>query len=139
MFIGCSTNGFYPQLGVTAALTEIGALGFTHAEVMLYHQRQYALEAFRTYGSAARSAGVEVTAIHLEPDMHMPFDPEPAVVADAWRNFDIAIEGALELGARTIIWQGPIAVEYPVESGMEPLLEAVYELDRRCREAGVRL
>ena len=139
MFIGCSSNGFYPQLGVSAALTEIGALGFTHAEVMLYHQRQYAPEAIRAYGRAAQAAGVEVVAIHLEPDMHMPFDPEPAVVADAWRNFDVAIEGALQIGAETIVWQGPIRVEYPVESGMEPLLEVVFELDRRCREAGVRL
>jgi uncharacterized protein len=30
-------------------------------------------------------------------------------------------------------------VEYPVESGMEPLLEVVIELDRRCQAAGVRL
>jgi sugar phosphate isomerase/epimerase len=139
MFIGCSTNGFYPQLGVAAALTEIGALGFTHAEVMLYHQRQYALDAFHAYRSAAEAAGVEIAAIHLEPDMHMPFDPEPAMVADAWRNFDIAIEGALEIGARTIVWQGPIRVEYPVESGLDPLLEVVFELDRRCQAGGVRL
>jgi sugar phosphate isomerase/epimerase len=139
MFIGCSTNGFYPQLGVTAALSSIGALGFTHAEVMLYHQRQYALESFRGFGRAARLAGVDVAAIHLEPDMHLPFDPEPAVVSDAWRNFDVAIEGANEIGAQTIVWQGPIRVEYPVEAGIEPLLEVVFELDRRCRQGGVRL
>ena len=139
MFIGCSTNGFYPQLGVSAALTEIGLLGFTHAEVMLYHQRQYSLEALRSYGRAAKSAEVEIVALHLEPDMHMPFDPEPAMVSDAWRNFDAAIEGAVEVGIPTIVWQGPIRVEYPVESGMEPLVEVVAELDRRCQAAGVRL
>ena len=139
MFIGCSTNGFYPQLGVSASLAQIGALGFTHAEVMLYHQRQYALDAFREYARAARAAGVQVATLHLEPDMHMPFDPEPAVVADAWRNFDIAIEGANEIGAQTVVWQGPIRVEYPIDSGIEPMLEVVFELDRRCQAAGVRL
>lgn len=139
MFIGCSTNGFYPQLGVAAALTEIGMLGFTHAEVMLYHQRQYTQEAFRGFGRTARDAELEIVALHLEPDMHLPFDPEPAVVSDAWRNFDLAIEGALELGARTVVWQGPIREEYPIEWGAEPMIEAVFELDRRCQAAGVRL
>ncbi len=139
MFIGCSTNGFYPQLGIADALTEIGALGFSHAEVMLYHQRHYAPEAFRAFARAARNAGVTVVGVHLEPDMHMLFDPDTAVVEEAWRHFDSAIEGALELGAATIVWQGPIRVEYPVEAGMEPLLEVVVELDRRCQAAGVRL
>ncbi|MEZ4530761.1 MAG: DUF309 domain-containing protein [Thermomicrobiales bacterium] len=139
MFIGCSTNGFYPQLGVAAALAEIGALGFTHAEVMLYHQRQYTDDAFHAYRQAARDAGVEIVALHLEPDMHLPFDPEPAVVSDAWRNFDTAIDGAVTLGAQTIVWQGPIREEYPIESGVEPMLEVVFELDRRCQTAGLRL
>lgn len=139
MFIGCSTNGFYPQLGVAAALTEIGALGFTHAEIMLHHQRHYAPEAFRAFQRAAQSAGLVVDTLHLEPDMHLPFDPEPAVVEDAWRNFDIAIEGALEIGAHAIVWQGPNREEYPVESGMEPLLEVIFELDRRCRAVDMRL
>jgi sugar phosphate isomerase/epimerase len=139
MFIGCSTNGLYPQLGLAAALAEIASLGFTHAELMLYHQRQYTPDAFRDYGRAARANGLEVVAIHLEPDMHMLFDPEPAMVMDAWRNFDVAIEGALEIGARTVVWQGPIRVEYPVESGFGPFLDVVDELDRRCRQAGVRL
>src|ERR671912_519763 len=139
MFIGCSTNGFYPRLGVAASLTRIGALGFSHAEVMLYHQRQYAADAFREYARAARSAGVQVPTLHLEPDMHMPFDPDPAVVADAWRNFDIAIEGANEVGAQTVVWQGPVRVEYPIDSGMGPMLEVVFELDRRCQAAGVHL
>ncbi len=139
MFIGCSTNGFYPHLGLAAAIAEIGTLGFTHAELMLYHQRHYAPGALQEYGQVARSSSVEIVAIHLEPDMHILFDPEPAVVMDAWRNFDIAIEGALEIGARTIVWQGPIRVEYPVEAGFEPFLEVVFELDRRCQQAGVRL
>jgi sugar phosphate isomerase/epimerase len=139
MFIGCSTNGFYPNLGIAAAIAEIGTLGFTHAELMLYHQRQYSLAAFREFGNVATASGVEIVAIHLEPDMHILFDPEPAVVMDAWRNFDVAIEGALEIGARTIVWQGPIRVEYPVEAGFEPFLEVVFELDRRCQLAGVRL
>ena len=139
MFIGCSTNGFYPHLGLAVAIAEIGTLGFTHAELMLYHQRHYAPGALQEYGQVARSCGVEIVAIHLEPDMHILFDPEPAVVMDAWRNFDIAIEGALEIGARTIVWQGPIRVEYPVEAGFEPFLEVVFELDRRCQQAGVRL
>jgi sugar phosphate isomerase/epimerase len=139
MFIGCSTNGFYPHLGLSAAIAEIGSLGFTHAELMLYHQRHYAPGALQECGQVARSSGVEIVAIHLEPDMHILFDPEPAVVMDAWRNFDIAIEGALEIGARTIVWQGPIRVEYPVEAGFEPFLDVVFELDRRCQQAGVRL
>ncbi|HET9658732.1 MAG TPA: DUF309 domain-containing protein [Thermomicrobiales bacterium] len=139
MFIGCSTNGLYPHLGLAAALAEIGSLGFTHAELMLYHQRHYAPSAFREYGQVARSCDLEIVAIHLEPDMHMLFDPEPAVVMDAWRNFELAIEGALEIGARTIVWQGPIRVEYPVESGFDPFLGVVVELDRRCQQAGVRL
>lgn len=139
MFIGCSTNGFYPNLGLAAAIAEIGSLGFTHAELMLYHQRHYAAAAFREFGKVARECGVELVAIHLEPDMHILFDPEPAVVMDAWRNFDMAIEGALEIGARTVVWQGPIRVEYPVEAGFEPFLEVVFELDRRCQHAGVRL
>ena len=139
MFIGCSTNGFYPHLGLAAAIAEIGTQGFTHAELMLYHQRHYAPGALQEYGQVARSSGVEIVAIHLEPDMHILFDPEPAVVMDAWRNFDIAIEGALEIGARTIVWQGPIRVEYPVEAGFEPFLDVVFELDRRCQQAGVRL
>lgn len=139
MFIGCSTNGFYPQLGVAAALPLIGSLGFTHAEVMLYHQRQYELDTFRTYRERARDANVVVVAVHLEPDMHLPFDPDAAVVADAWKNFDTAIEGAAVLGAGTLVWQGAIREEYPVDAGMDPLLEVIFELDRRCRDAGLRL
>jgi uncharacterized protein len=139
MFLGCSTNGFYPNLSLGAALAEIGALGFTHAELMLYHQRQYNVDAFRQYGRIARDSGVEIVAVHLEPDMHMFFDPEPAVVADAWRNFELAVEGTVAIDAQTVVWQGPIRVEYPVESGFAPMLEVVFELDRRCQEAGVRL
>jgi sugar phosphate isomerase/epimerase len=139
MFIGCSTHGFYPQLGVSGALAEIGALGFTHAQVMLYHGRQYTPKAFRDYARAAEAAGIEVVGIHLEPDMHMLFDPDPEVADDAWANFDIAIEGALLMNTKTIIWQGPIRVEYPIEAGLDPLLEVVVELDRRCQSAGVRL
>lgn len=139
MFIGCSTNGFYPSRGLSDALAQIGSLGFTHAEVMLYHQRQYAADAFRQYDRVARESGVEIVSIHLEPDMHMLFDPDPAVVTDAWTAFDQAIDGALIVGARTIVWQGPIRVEYPVESGFDPMLEVVFELDRRCQTAGVRL
>lgn len=139
MFIGCSTNGFYPNRGIADALAQIGALGFTHAEVMLYHQRQYTASAFREYDRAARASGVDIVAIHLEPDMHMPFDPDAAVVADAWHAFDQAIEGALIIGAKTIVWQGPIREEYPIDAGFDPMLDVIVELDRRCQAAGVRL
>ena len=139
MLIGCSTNGFYPQLNAVTALAEIGAFGFTHAELMLHHQRQYALAAFCECGRVARAGGVEIVAVHLEPAMHKPFDPDPGAVADAWGRFDDAIEGAAAIGARTIVWQGPIRNEYPVECGGGPLLDVVDELDRRCQAAGIRL
>lgn len=139
MFIGCSTNGFYPQLGPGPALAEIGTLGFTHAELMLHHPHQYLPESFREYTRAARDADVIIEAVHLKPDVHIPFDPAPAAVRDTWRYFDLAIEGASAAGARTIVWQGPLRDEYPVDSGAEPLLEAIAELDDRCRTAGLRL
>jgi sugar phosphate isomerase/epimerase len=139
MFIGCSTNGFYPQLGPAGALVEIGALGFSHAELMLHHQHQYFPRAFQEFGRVARDAGVVVEAVHLKPDLHLPFDPDPVAIAGAWRNFDLAIDGAQEIGARTIVWQGPLRDEYPVDDGPEPMLAVVRELDDRCRQAGVRL
>jgi sugar phosphate isomerase/epimerase len=139
MFIGCSTNGFYPQLDNRAALAEIGKLGFTHAELMLYHHHQYTPGSFRSVKEAADAAGVAIDVIHLEPDEHLPFDPDPAVVADAWHNFDRAIAGAHQIGAHTVVWQGPMRVEYPVDSGFDPLLEVIYEIDRRCEPAGIRL
>lgn len=139
MFIGCSTNGFYPQLGAAGALAEIGALGFTHAELMLHHQHQYSAQSFKELGQIARDSDVVIAAVHLKPDLHLAFDPEPAAIADAWRNFDLAIAGAREVGARTVVWQGPQRDEYPVDEGPEPMLRVVSELDERCRQAGVRL
>ncbi len=139
MFIGCSTNGFYPQLKSAAALAAMGALGVTHAELMLHHQRQYALASFCECGRIARDAGVEIAAVHLKPDAHMLFDPDPGTMADAWQNFDLALAGAREIGARTIVWQGPVRDEYPIESGWDPMLDAVSELDLRCQAAGLRL
>lgn len=139
MLIGCSTNGFYPQLNAVTALARIGAFGFTHAELMLHHQRQYAAGVFDEYGRVARANDLEIVAVHLEPAMHKAFDPDPAVVADAWCCFDEAIEGAAAIGARTIVWQGPERDEYPIEDGWDPLLEVIHELDSRCQRAHLRL
>lgn len=139
MFLGCSTNGFYPQLGAVGALTEIGALGFANAELMLHHLHQYRPGSFEACRRAARDAGVSIDVLHLQPDLHLVFDPEAAAVADGWKNFEMAISGAAEIGARTIVWQGPALDEYPVEAGIEPWLDAVTELNERCAAAGVRL
>ncbi|MCA9860191.1 MAG: TIM barrel protein [Thermomicrobiales bacterium] len=139
MFIGCSTNGFYPQLSPIAALTAIGMLGFTHAELTLYHRRHYTEAAFRACGQAARAAGVSIDVVHLEPNEHRAFDPDRAVVTEAWENFDRAIAGAARIGAKTVIWQGPMRAEYPIEAGFDPFLEVLYELDCRCQNAGIRL
>lgn len=139
MFIGCSTNAFYPHLKAVAALAEISALGITHAELMFHHQRQYAPASFHDFDCIARATGIEIVAIHLEPSAHKPFDPDPVVVADTWDNFDRAIEGAATIGISTIVWQGPVRVEYPIERRWDPLIEIVCELDRRCQAAGLRL
>lgn len=139
MFIGCSTNAFYPQRRMACALRKIGSLGITHAGLMLRHRRQYAPEIFRECGQVARSAGVEIIGVHLDPEMHLPFDPDPAIAEDAWRHFDMAIEGAREVGAGTIVWQGPVRDDYPVAEGWDPLVDVVFELDRHCQAAGLRL
>ena len=78
MFIGCSTNGFYPQLGVADALVEIGTLGFTHAELMLHHLHQYAPRVLSTLRTIRPDSGVIIEVIHLKPDLHQAFDPDPA-------------------------------------------------------------
>lgn len=139
MFIGCSTNAFYPRLGPVAALDEIAAIGFTHAELMLHHKHHYLPHVFREVKRAASESGLIVEAIHLKPDVHLVFDPDPIAIADGWAHFDLAIAGAYEIGARTIVWQGPMRDEYPVDQGFEPMLEAVRQIDDRCAQAGVRL
>src|SRR5262249_39612659 len=106
---------------------------------MLHHQHQYLPRAFQEMSRSARDAGVIVEAIHLKPDLHQPFDPDPSAIADCWRNFELAIEGAGETGARTIVWKGPLRDEYPVELGIGPMLEVVADLDERCLRAGIRL
>jgi sugar phosphate isomerase/epimerase len=137
--LGTSTGAFYPHTLTENVPFAARQLGISTIEVMLQSHGEYDPAFLRTVASNARAAGVTVHSMHLLSRVHPFFDPYSRRVEEAHTLFRQAVDGAVELGARVIVWHGPDSHQVATDEGWERFIDLARMLAITCGEAGMTL
>ncbi|MCC6313619.1 MAG: DUF309 domain-containing protein [Thermomicrobiales bacterium] len=135
---GLSSGALYPL--PTEAVPDLAARhGYADLEIMLQTAGEYAPVFLRDLAGRCAAAGCQIHAVHLWQELHPLLSPYRRRAEEGRVFFDMAIDGAARLGARTIVWHGPRHAETRASGGWERWLESVAERARACAAAGLTL
>jgi sugar phosphate isomerase/epimerase len=137
--LGLSSGALYPHVLSEDVPGVAAGVGVTEIEMMLQTAGEYEDSVIQTLAANAGAAGVRVVSLHSWAELHPLFTAYPRRTAEAYAQFDRAIEAARELGAGTIVWHGPHAAAVPGPEGYERFLGVVAALAPRFAAAGVTL
>jgi hypothetical protein len=137
--LGCSSGAFYPELLTEQVPVTAAALGFSDLELLLQTPGEYAPAFFAEAKRAADAAGCRVRSLHTFQPLHPIATPYDRRRHEAVALFQQAIDGAMSLGARAIVWHGLTRAEAASPEHWSDFLRATETLAVRCSEAGVTL
>ena len=137
--LGCSSGAFYPELLTEQVPATAAALGFSDLELLLQTPGEYAPAFFAEAERAADAAGCRVRSLHTFQPLHPIATPYARRRDEAVALFQQAIDGAVTLGARAIVWHGLTRAEAASPEHWGGFLSATETLAARCGEAGVVL
>jgi sugar phosphate isomerase/epimerase len=106
---------------------------------MLQTPGEYGTGFIRELSTRCRNAGSRVHAIHLWQQLHPLLSPYARRAREGRTLFARAIDGAVELGAKVIVWHGPTRTEMRTPSAYPHFVDAAAERGAACAAAGVRL
>jgi sugar phosphate isomerase/epimerase/predicted metal-dependent hydrolase len=137
--IGLSSGALYPYVATESVASRAAGLGVRDLELMLQTPSEYAPSFLREVRTAVNDAGCHVHALHTFQSLHPLTTPNARRTADARVLFQHAIDGAVELGARAIVWHGLTRTEAVAPGAWDAFLRIAAELGAACAEAGVTL
>jgi len=136
--LGLSTGALFPT--PTEEVPDVAArAGLFDLEIMLQTPGEYGTGFIRELSTRCRNAGSRVHAIHLWQQLHPLLSPYARRAREGRTLFARAIDGAVELGAKVIIWHGPKRTEMRTPSAYPHFVDAAAERGAACAAAGVRL
>jgi sugar phosphate isomerase/epimerase/predicted metal-dependent hydrolase len=113
--------------------------GLFDLEIMLQTPGEYGGGFMRELAVRSRSAGSRVHAVHLWLELHPLLSQYARRVREGRALFARAIEGAVDLGAKTIVWHGAKRRDVRTSGDQARFLDAVSDLSSACASAGLRL
>jgi sugar phosphate isomerase/epimerase/predicted metal-dependent hydrolase len=136
--LGLSSGALYPipTEEIPAAAARAGLFDL---EIMLQTPGEYGSGFIRELAIRSRGAGCRVQAVHLWQELHPLLSPYVRRVREGRALFNRAIDGAVELGARTIVWHGPKRDELRSADDRARFFEAAADRAAACATAGLRL
>ena len=137
--VGLSTGALYPGVA-TEAVAEIAAgWGVRDLELLLQTPGEHAPEFVRSAMERARSAGVQVRALHAYQQLAPFFTGYARRTEEAFALFGRLIEGAGAAEVPVIVWHGPSREEAAAPDQWAPFLSVTTRLAGMAHEAGVTL
>lgn len=137
--LGVSSGAFYPDLPTEAVPAAAAALGLPELELMLQTAGEYAPGFFAELLRAADDAGCLVRSLHTMQTLHPLAAPYKRRAEEGRTLFRQAIDGAVALGAKAIVWHGLSRQEAAGADAWPAFLRATELLAGHCGEAGVTL
>ena len=136
--LGLSSGALYPT--PTEDVPDAAArAGLFDLEIMLQTPGEYGNGFIRELAARSRGAGCRVHAVHLWQELHPLLSPYARRVREGRALFSRAIDGAVELGARTIVWHGPKRADVGSAGDQARFFDAAADRGAACAEAGLRL
>lgn len=136
--LGLSTGALFPT--PTEEVPDVAArAGLFDLEIMLQTPGEYGTGFIRELSTRCRNAGSRVHAIHLWQQLHPLLSPYARRAREGRTLFARAMDGAVELGAKVIVWHGPTRTEMRTPSAYPHFVDAAAERGAACAAAGVRL
>lgn len=139
MLIGASTGTLYPHQHTEEAVETLARLGFPTIEVVLQTAGEYEPGFVRDLAARVRAGGTAVASVHTFTALHPLFDPYPRRREEGRRALLRAIDAAVTLDARVLIWHGPTRRELPEGITSERLRAVLADLGEEAAGAGVTL
>ena len=136
--LGLSTGALYPT--PTEDVPDAAArAGLFDLEIMLQTPGEYGAGFIRELSTRCRNAGSRVHAVHLWQQLHPLLSPYARRAREGRTLFARAIDGAVELGAKVIVWHGPKQTEMRTPAAYPHFVDAAAERGGACAAAGLRL
>jgi sugar phosphate isomerase/epimerase/predicted metal-dependent hydrolase len=136
--LGLSTGALYPT--PTEDVPDAAArVGLFDLEIMLQTPGEYGTGFIRELSTRCRNAGSRVHAVHLWQQLHPLLSPYARRAREGRTLFARAIDGAVELGAKVIVWHGPKQTEMRTPAAYPHFVDAATERGAACAAAGLRL
>lgn len=116
--IGISTASYFNKLEVEDALLDIGAHEVTVCEIFLNSFCEYQPEFIDLLCERIARAKLQVFSIHPMSTQYEPmlFSQHDRQRADAWKLFELVLQGAKRLGATHYVMHGPANLSGPVKN-----------------------
>ncbi|MCC6790741.1 MAG: DUF309 domain-containing protein [Thermomicrobiales bacterium] len=137
--LGLSSGALYPGTRTEDAPAEAARLGLFDLELMLQTAGEYDPAFIREVRANVRAADCRVHALHTFQPLHPMTTPYRRRTEEAVALFRRAIDAAVELGARAIVWHGLSRQEATGPAAWEPFLRSTEMLAAHCAGAGVTL
>ena len=136
--LGLSTGALYPT--PTEDVPDAAArAGLFDLEIMLQTPGEYGAGFIRELATRCRNAGSRVHAVHLWQQLHPLLSPYARRAREGRTLFARAIDGAVELGAKVIVWHGPKQIEMRTPAAYPHFVDAAADRGAACAAAGLRL
>jgi sugar phosphate isomerase/epimerase/predicted metal-dependent hydrolase len=136
--LGLSTGALYPM--PTEDVPDAAArAGLFDLEIMLQTPGEYGAGFIRELATRCRNAGSRVHAVHLWQQLHPLLSPYARRAREGRTLFARAIDGAVELGAKVIVWHGPKQTEMRTPAAYPHFIDAATDRGAACAAAGLRL
>jgi sugar phosphate isomerase/epimerase/predicted metal-dependent hydrolase len=113
--------------------------GLFDLEIMLQTPGEYGTGFIRELSTRCRTAGSRVHAVHLWQQLHPLLSPYARRAREGRTLFARAIDGAVELGAKVIVWHGPKRTEMKTPAAYPHFIDAAADRGVACAAAGLRL
>lgn len=142
MEIGVSTASYFNRLQVESAVGDIAAHGVGLCEVFLNSFCEYQPGFIRLLKERVEEAGIKVFSVHpmstqFEP---MMFSAHNRQREDAWKLFELVLQGARDLGAAHYVMHGPANLSGAAKGlEMERIAPAFRDMIQMAASYGVTL
>ena len=136
--LGLSTGALYPT--PTEDVPDAAArVGLFDLEIMLQTPGEYGAGFIRELSARCRNVGSRVHAVHLWQQLHPLLSPYARRAREGRTLFARAIDGAVELGAKVIVWHGPKQNDMRTPAAYPHFIDAAADRGAACAAAGLRL
>lgn len=139
LLLGLSSGAFYPDIPTEDVPAAAARLGVTDLEIMVQTRGEHDPAFIKQVAANCREADVTVHALHTLHSLHPFVTPYRRRTQEARALFDFAIDAAVNLGARIVVWHGFAKHEAKAPDAWDRFIATATELAEACGEAGLTL
>jgi len=137
--LGASSGAFFPHTLTEDAPAAAAKLGLHDLEIMLQTRSEYEPEFAHILAARVRESGTRVRSVHTMEQLHRMWSPYPRRQADERALFQQAIDLAVIVGAKVLVWHGAQRAEVATDDGWERFIALTQDLAAACGAAGITL